>query len=180
MLSQLIKAGIIPKLGRFGKDLPRRANADAQYGLGYMYGEGKGEEKNDVKFVKWMKLAADNGHCRAPFWVGFDSVWGLGPSRWDEAAKWYRLSADRGDPEAQSDLANQYEHGEGVLQDYVQAAHWYKLAAEQGNDTAQELLADMYEDGRGVKQDFVQAHKWYNISATTPLKKQLGGFTERH
>jgi TPR repeat protein len=166
------QSGDYPKARQIWERLAAQGNADAQYRLGYMYVQEKGVQKNSGELVKWMKLAAENGHCKAPFWIGFDSTLGADffthGFLWGESAKWYRLGADRGDPEAQLYLAYQYERGEGVLQDYVEAAHWYELAAEQSDDAAQESLADMYKDGRGVQLDFVQAHKWYNIAATAP------------
>jgi hypothetical protein len=48
-----------------------------------------------------------------------------------EGVRWYRLAADHGYVNAQYNLGNMYETGEGVAQDYVQAYMWYDLAASQ-------------------------------------------------
>jgi len=52
------------------------------------------------------------------------------PRDYAEAAKWYRMEADQGDPFAQSNLARRYYEGQGVPQDYAEAAQWYCMAAE--------------------------------------------------
>ena len=87
------------------------------------------------------------------------------------AAQTYRLLAEQGVAEAQSNLGAMYYLGQGVPQDYVQAVKWYRLAAEQGDAAAQNNLGTMYEYGRGVPQDYVQAHKWYSLAASQALTK---------
>ena len=82
-----------------------------------------------------------------------------------QAVKWYRLAADQGDAEAQSNRVIMYDKGEGVPQDYAQAVKWYRLAAEQGNAAAQSGLGVMYARGEGVPQDYVLAHMWFNLGA---------------
>ena len=48
-----------------------------------------------------------------------------------EAAKWWSLAAEQGDPAAQNNLAAAYGLGEGVPQDYVLAHMWYNLASSR-------------------------------------------------
>jgi TPR repeat protein len=50
-----------------------------------------------------------------------------------EAARWYRLAADKGNAEAQNSLGSMYQAGEGVPRDYSLALRWYSLAADQGH-----------------------------------------------
>ena len=45
---------------------------------------------------------------------------------------WPRGAAERGDAEAQYNLAVLYEEGVGVRQDYRQSVYWYQRAADQG------------------------------------------------
>jgi hypothetical protein len=47
-----------------------------------------------------------------------------------EAAKWYRRSAEAGQPFAQNNLGVMYKHGRGVKQDNVQAYFWFSLASK--------------------------------------------------
>jgi len=76
-----------------------------------------------------------------------------------------RLSAEKGDAQAQFNLALMHENGQGVVQDYAQAMSWYKLAAAQGHAKAQLNLAFMYAVGQGVVQDYAQAMSWYKAAA---------------
>ena len=82
-----------------------------------------------------------------------------------EAAKWFRLAADQGDPQAPSILGFMYLNGRGVQQNDVEAARWLRVGAEHGVARAQSLLSEMYEVGHGVPQDYVLAHMWSNLSA---------------
>ena len=82
-----------------------------------------------------------------------------------KAARWYRMAAERGNPDAQYNLGYMYEHGEGVLQDFSEAARWYRLAAEQGDNDAQTNLGYMYDHGDGVPQDYAEALRWYRLAA---------------
>ena len=61
---------------------------------------------------------------------------GLGVTRDDAvAAVWYRRAAERGQPEAQYELALMYELGLGVPQDPAEASLWYGLSAAQACPT---------------------------------------------
>ena len=81
-----------------------------------------------------------------------------------EAVRLYRLSAEQGDAEAQSNLGFMYANGQGVPQNYKEAVKWYRLSAEQGYLLAQIDLGVMYEKGQGVPQDYVSAHMWSNLA----------------
>jgi TPR repeat protein len=50
-----------------------------------------------------------------------------------EAKKWFTISAESGNSDAQSVLALMYEKGNGVKQDMKKAAYWYNKAAKQGD-----------------------------------------------
>ena len=50
---------------------------------------------------------------------------------YNEAARWYRVAADRGLASAQVDLGSLYFDGRGVVQSDVEALKWLRLAAEQ-------------------------------------------------
>ena len=53
-----------------------------------------------------------------------------------EAVKWYRLSAEQGDVQAQYNLGLMYADGLGVLQDHVSAYMWWNLAGSKGDKNA--------------------------------------------
>ena len=83
-----------------------------------------------------------------------------------EAARNYKLAADRGDAAAQSYLGFCYAEGRGVLQDDREAARYYKLAADQGSKEAQYDLGRSYMTGRGgLPRDDREAARYFKLSA---------------
>ena len=102
---------------------------------------------------------------------------GIGVSQdLDTATKWFTLSAEQGNAEAQNNLAVIYSErlfGRG----YKTAVKWYTLAAEQGYAPAQLGLGAMYDNGWGVKRDPGVATKWYTLAAEqgyAPAQFNLG------
>jgi hypothetical protein len=91
-----------------------------------------------------------------------------------EAVRWYRMAADRGNAEAQNDLAVMYDAGDGVAEDDAEAVRWYRQAAAGGNPSAQHNLGLMYADGDGVRRDQTRAYMWLSVAAVTS-----GGATGR-
>jgi TPR repeat protein len=62
-----------------------------------------------------------------------------------EAARWYRLSADQGDPDAQYNLGVLYLKGTGVPKDRDEAVRWFKKAAGQNHASAVSALQKLGE-----------------------------------
>ncbi|MCS5594776.1 MAG: sel1 repeat family protein, partial [Porticoccaceae bacterium] len=73
--------------------------------------------------------------------------------------------AQKGDADAQYNLALMYRHGKGVPENDAEAVRWYRKAAEQGYAKAQNNLAWMYANGKGVPRDETEAARWYRKSA---------------
>ncbi len=84
------------------------------------------------------------------------------PEDYEEAFKWYRLSAEQGYADAQNNLATLYEEGEGVERNSKEAVKWYELAAQQGNFDAPNNLGTMYLKGIGVR-NYVTAYMWFHL-----------------
>jgi uncharacterized protein len=74
-------------------------------------------------------------------------------------------AAERGEPQAQTQVGFMYETGRGLPQDLMAAVYWYRRAAEQGYPRAMHQLGLMYDKGQGVAEDYVIAHKWLNLAA---------------
>ncbi|MSP49519.1 MAG: sel1 repeat family protein [Alphaproteobacteria bacterium] len=85
----------------------------------------------------------------------------------DTALKWLRLAAEKGEPNAQAQLAIRYDLGIGLAQSDADAFAWYARAARKGEANAQLHLGIMHSNGRGVAADLVLAHMWLNLSAAT-------------
>ncbi|MCG8325560.1 MAG: transglycosylase SLT domain-containing protein [Thiotrichales bacterium] len=61
--------------------------------------------------------------------------------------------------------AQQYEHGEGVVQDYDEAVRRYCVAARKGLGDAAYQLGWMYANGRGVSRNEPIAAAWFAAAA---------------
>ncbi len=86
------------------------------------------------------------------------------PEAYVEAAKWYRLAAEQGEPGAQRALGRLYLAGNGVAQDQCESARWYHRAAARGDRLSQFSLAELYET-TDVLQDYGVAAWWYRRAA---------------
>ncbi len=90
-----------------------------------------------------------------------------------------KAAAEKGDPEAEYDLARCYERGTGVEKDYAKAADYLTKSAEQGYADAQVLLGSYYGKGLGVNHDPQQAVNWYRKAAeqgNALAQYAMGGF----
>jgi len=107
-------------------------------------------------------------------WLGcaYEQGW-FGKTNIPEALKWFRRSAERGDPDAQFSMGQMYEDGVGVVQNYSLAARWYRKAAEHvpdlgGAGQGRNRLGLLYLDGKGVQRDYVQAYMWFRLADVEP------------
>jgi localization factor PodJL len=78
-----------------------------------------------------------------------------------EAAKWYKLAADRGLAPAQYRLANLYEKANGVERNLSEAKRYYTLAADQGNAGAMHNLAVLLASDAAGQPNFTAAAQWF-------------------
>ena len=74
-------------------------------------------------------------------------------------------AAEKGDPAAQTQVANFYATGDRDLRDHDEALKWYRRAAEQGYAPAQVRLGMYLLLGAAVKQDITQAWSWLRKAA---------------
>lgn len=133
-------------------------NSYAQCKLADMYDYGRGVQQNDIEAMKWFRLAAEGGNADAQCMLGLmleDS----------EGLKWLRMAAEQGHIAAMENLAEMYEHGSGVPQNFEEAVRWYRIVAESGEVHAKISLGFMYAEGRGVPQDYIESYAWFNVAA---------------
>eukprot|EP01031_Cornospumella_fuschlensis_P024246 gene24246-29318_t len=82
-----------------------------------------------------------------------------------EAARLFRIAADRGDADAQFNIALMLKKGEGVPQNYAEALRYFNRAAAQGLDKAQNSLGVIYRDGiPGVPRDLKEAERYFKLA----------------
>lgn len=75
-----------------------------------------------------------------------------------------KLSAEKGNPDAQKKMGDFFCTGVVVIQNFIEAAKWYRKAAVQGNIKAQYLLGVMYR-GHGIPRNLPEAVGWITKAA---------------
>lgn len=165
-----LQKGQDPTLLQAGADLLKNAqegDAEAQFNLALTYGSGNwsyGINRDYDNMMKYMRLAAEQGHAEAQYYLGVLLSVEFSENR-NEAAKWYSLSANQGFADAQFQLGVAFFDGEGVEQDFKKALYWWRTAAEVNHLSSQILLGDIYRRGDGVSQSWTVARKWYRMAA---------------
>ena len=152
---------------------------EAQNNLGWIYLNGYGGvSKNVDEGVKWLTKAAENGNMQASGRLAFHYLFGENKNEnknIQEALRWFRFGAGRGDVSLQKSLALFLKDGNypfnDVEKDPNEAAKWYLRAAKQGDGDAQVSIGAMFAEGSGVSQDFVESYKWFNIAAASSEKQ---------
>ena len=115
-------------------------NKDATYVLGLLYNDASsinlcsiddfclGQNFSNYKEAKkiFTQLYQNHNDPRAAYALGeyYDDHWYFS-SNYKKAFNYYLFSAERGVPEAQFNVANMYEHGDGVKKDLTQSVRWY-------------------------------------------------------
>lgn len=60
-----------------------------------------------------------------------------------KALEWFKKSANKGNADAQYNVAIAYENGAGTEKDIDAAIRWFRLAAEQGDRGAKKKLKEL-------------------------------------
>jgi TPR repeat protein len=117
---------------------------------------------------------ANAGNAVAQVAVGESYAAGRGVARdYRRAAEWYQKAAEKGDVNAELNLAALYrDGGKGFARNMAQAATWYTKAAEQGDVGAQGTLGTLYSIGQGVEQSYVEAYYWLDLAASVKGPRQ--------
>jgi TPR repeat protein len=82
-----------------------------------------------------------------------------------EAAGWYKLAADQGDPEALYALGRLYIDGRGVEKDAARAAELFRQAGDLGQVTALRELGYLHLRGEGAEKDEFRAAAYLTRAA---------------
>ena len=76
-----------------------------------------------------LRAHAERGDAKAQGELG-STYMKLG--NWSEANKWLLKAAGRGIIDAQYQIAQNYENGQGIRKDFIEAYAWFFVAAERG------------------------------------------------
>jgi hypothetical protein len=130
---------------------------------------GHGVDKDKEEGIKWLTVAAEQGHVDAMKELSEEYASGTlsGEEHQEDAVKWHLASAEQGDEWAQIELGHCYRRGKGVEKNLEEAARWFTEAAEQGNAFGLVDLGVCYQHGQGVEKDSNEAFKCYQESLKT-------------
>jgi len=95
----------------------------------------------------------------------------------DKAVAIWEPLAKGGNTGLAVNVADMYEFGQKLPQDYAKAVEWYQIAAEQGDGYAQYQVGRAYTRGMGVQIDRVQAYKWLTLAMQQLSNDQAKGKT---
>lgn len=128
-------------------EAPFAADAEADYRKGL----AAYRAEDVVVAMASLERAARAGHPRAQTLLGYI----LDKAEEDaEAASFYRMAADQGDPEAAYWLAALYAAGDGVPKNPEEAFRLFEAAATAGYGPAVDVVAEVYLTGvMGQAQD---------------------------
>lgn len=153
------------------QDMTNRAkagDAQAQFFLGFMYGNGNGVPQDLAQAFFWYGAAAEQGDRDAQYCLGQMHMAGLGTVLdVGTAAVWHRKAADQGHEAAQASLGVQYDQGLGLPKDTRRALDWYQRSAQQGHGPAQLLLGLRQAMGQGMAKNEAQAYFWFLLAVAS-------------
>ena len=137
--------------GRYAEALPiyenlaKAGDAQSQTFLGWMYYEGLGVAKNREQAIAWFERAAALGSKEGAFYCGRAAA---AAGRYDEAAKWFHVSAQKEYSPALLWLGVIYSRGLGRPSDLAKGLDYLERAAELGNFLARREIALLTVRGR--------------------------------
>ena len=142
-------------------------DAESQYGLGMMYGNGFGVPMDDALALKWYGLAAEQGHSGAMcnLAVMHQNGWGVPPNE-EEAVRLYSLAAEQGVAEAMVSLGRHFAMDFSDAYDPLEAYKWFSLAALQDDIDASskreiiaaKLTAEQIAEGNAMIDAWTSGH----------------------
>ena len=148
-------------------------NAEAQFRLGVMYGNGDGVPLDYEQARAWFEKAIVQGHENAIITLAWMYANGTGVEVDEERAReLYLQAAERGSAKAQYVVATMYRFAQyGLSKDMAVAVEWYLKAADQGMPTAQLALGKLLMEGKGVVQDDAAALQWLSLAHVNGSKR---------
>jgi hypothetical protein len=147
--------------------LAEAGDANGQFGLGLLYGNGFGVDMIDEQALLWYGRAADQGHAEAQCNLAVIHLngWGV-PMNEEEAAKYYLMAAEQGITEAQIALGLIYAADYSPLYNKEEAYKWFSVADRLGDlnagpkreDQAARLSADEVIEVDGMVSMWFESH----------------------
>lgn len=151
----------------------KAGNAEAQFRLGVMYGNGDGVSLDYEQARGWFEKAVAQGHESALITLAWMYANGTGVELDEQRARdLYLEAAKRGSAKAQYVVATMYRFAQyGLGKDMAAAIDWYVKAADQGMPTAQFALGKLLMEGKGVLRDDAAALQWLSLAHVNGSKR---------
>lgn len=128
-----------------------------------IYSEGEGGiAKDEEKVLHYTKLAAGKGD---PEMMNNYGCLLTESGHEAEGFRWYKQSADAGEPVGCYNTGWCYEYGQGVAENQRKAFNYYMKAAKKEYATAYFKLGSFYYDGDEVEEDNAKAAYWFQKGA---------------
>ncbi|EGB06593.1 hypothetical protein AURANDRAFT_29132, partial [Aureococcus anophagefferens] len=139
-------------------------NVDAMNCLGILYEKGLGVKLDKKKAERLYRMAADRGDA-----VGQVCLGSLLESeeKFEEAFRYYALSADQGFNPGENNLGCCFMDGKGTEVDLGKARYWFERAAAKGHESATRNLARL--DARAGMENDMNAMLYLE----TPLENEV-------
>lgn len=117
----------------------------------------RGAEQGDASAALRLGMLLDQGR--------------VSPSRYGEAADWFKKGCSLGNLPSCHNVGVAYEYGKsGVSKDYSEAHNFYLKAAAAGYMQSQYNLASLYSNGYVVPPNDVEGLKWILLAQTSAEK----------
>lgn len=113
-----------------------------------------GEDYKNIDREHLIRLA-EIGISEAQEEIGYRILRGnlVDSHKLKEAAEWFSMAAEQGNPNGMFNLASMYRMGLGVERNYEKAFDLYKESAELGLSVSKYFLSEMYKSGKGTNKD---------------------------
>lgn len=121
----------------------------AIYNVGICYEEGVGTKENLIEAVNYFRKAANLGHVQSKIHLG-NLYHKNDPT---ESLYWYRLAADKGNPEGMYNVANAHLKGRGAIFDYSVSFEYFSKAAQKDHLESTFIIGKMLIEGLGVQRN---------------------------
>jgi TPR repeat protein len=118
------------------------------------------------RIADWASVPFCGVYASAQYHYGRCLLCGTGvPKDVKEAVKYFKLSAENGNPLGQCNYGRCLDEGIGLAENKQEAVKYYRLSADQGLAIAQYNYGICLEDGIGIKRNLAEAAKYYRLSA---------------
>ena len=154
------------------KDLLEQSRFDDDHSGEKLLAEGlKFKEDGDIqKSIKYLEFSAQRGNSKASYQLGECY---FKQKSFDDAARWFKSSADSNNPEAQRRMAVLHMTGKGVEKSESKSFEYFLKAAKNGVDFCQYKVACCYKDGKGTIQNDEDAFVWFKKAADNGSQEAL-------